>query len=264
MSTAQQNHRTTTSSLRALTEAIEVHVAREQLSRCGFGTVALGDASFPGRLGRGSDVHLGTADKVLACMNLETIGPSFLRRVEAFLKVTGIRPHVLGKDAPGDPSFVLRLERGRSPTLGTVDKVSDWMADNSSPAELEAVRAAVGDGAPAVPVDAALHEEKREMNENTGFMKTSQVAAYLGLSPRTLESYRSRGGGPPFYVLGSVVRYLLSDVVKWASTRRRNSTSDDGPGSPVPEDEDEENDGGGDEENDEDDDRPDRPGRSGR
>ena len=144
MSTAQQNHRTTTSSLRALTETIEAHVAREQLSCCGFGTVALGDASFPGRLGRGSNVHLGTADKVLACMNLETIGPGFLRRVEAFLKVIGIRPHVLGKDAPGDPSFVLRLERGRSPTLGTVDKLSDWVADNSSPAELEAVRAAVG------------------------------------------------------------------------------------------------------------------------
>lgn len=258
MSTAQQSHRTTTSSLRALTEAIEAHIAREQLSRSGFGKAALNDASFLGRLGRGSDVRLGTADKVLACMNLEVIGPRFLRRVEAFLKVTGIRPHVLGKDALGDPSFVLRLGKGRSPTLGTVDKVSDWMAANASPAELEAVRAAVEDGIPAVPVDAAAHEENWEMNENTGFMKTAQVAAYLGLSPRTLESYRSRGGGPPFYVLGSVVRYLLSDVLKWASTRRRNSTSDDGLGNPVPKDEDEENDGA----EDEDDDRPGRPGRS--
>ena len=266
MSTAQQNHRTTTSSLRALTQAIEAYIAREQLTRCGFGTAALGDASFPGRLGRGSDVHPGTADKVLAHMNLEAIGPRFLRRVEAFLKVTGIKAHVLGRGALNDPSFVLGLGKGRWPVLGTVDKVSDWMADNASPAELEAVRAAVEDGSPAVPVVAALHEEKREMNDNTGFMKTAQVAAYLGLSPRTLESYRSRGGGPPFYVLGSVVRYLLSDVLKWASTRRRNSTSDDGPGSPVPEDEDKENDGDEDEENDgaeeEDDDRPERPGRS--
>ena len=157
MSTAQQTHRTTTSSLRALTQAIEAHIALEQLSRSGYGRAALNDASFLGRLGRSSDVRLGTADKVLACMNPKAIGPSFLRKVEAFLKVTGIRPHVLGKDAPGDPSFVLRLERGRSLTLGTVDKVSDWMADNSNPVELEAVRAAVGGGAPAVPVDAALH-----------------------------------------------------------------------------------------------------------
>ena len=258
MSTAQQSHRTTTRSLRALTQAIEAHIAREQLSRSGFGKAALNDASFLGRLGRGSDVRLGTADKVLACMNLEAIGPRFLRRVEAFLKVTGIRPHVLGRGALNDPSFVLGLGKGRSPVLGTVDKVSDWMADNASPAELEAVRASVEDGAPAVPVDAALHEEKREMNDNTGFMKTSQVAAYLGLSPRTLESYRTRGVGPPFYVIGSVVRYLLSDVLKWASSRRRNSTSDDGLTSSTAEDADEEN--VGDEEKD--DDRPDRPGRS--
>ena len=120
MSTAQQNHRTTTRGLRTL---IEAYVAREQLSRCAFGAAALGDASFLGRLGRGSGVRLGTADKALAYMTLETVGPRFLRRVEAFLKVTGIKPHVLGKEALDDPSFVLRLEKGHSPTLGTVDKV---------------------------------------------------------------------------------------------------------------------------------------------
>ena len=248
MSTSLHNHRTTPSSLQALIDAIEAHIVRKKkLSRSGFGTAALGDASFLGRLGRGSDVRLGTADKVLACMNLEPIGPRFVRRVEAFLKVTGIKPHVLGKEALGDPSFVLRLEKGRSPTLGTVDKVS--------PAELEAVGAAVENGAPAVPVDAAAHEE-REMNDNTCFMKTAQVAAYLGLSERTLESYRSRGGGPTFHVFGSAVRYLLSDIVKWASKRRRHSTSDDGRRSPTPEDGDEENDGG------QEDDGVDRPGKS--
>ena len=81
------------------------------------------------------------------------------------------------------------------------------------------------------------------MDENTQFISTKRVAEYLGLSPRTLESYRCRGGGPPFYVFGSVVRYLLSDVVKWASKRRRNSTSDDGLQSPTLKDEDKKNDG---------------------
>ena len=182
-------------------------------------------------------------------MNLEPIGSRFLLEVQAFLKMTGIKPHFLGKEALGDPSFVLRLEKGRSPTLGTVDKVGDWMADNASVAELEAVRAAVEDGTQAVPVDASGHEE-REMNENTRYMTTPQVATYLGLSPRTLESYRTRGVGPTFHVFGSAVRYLLSDVVKWASTRRRHSTSDDGLRSAPPKDEDEENDGA------------DRPGKS--
>ena len=244
MSTALQDHRTTQGSLQALSDAIEAHIARKKLSRCAFGAAAHGGASFPGRPGRGSDVRLGTADKVLACMNLETIGPRFVRRVEAFLKVTGMEPHVLGREALGDLGFVLRLGKGRSPNLGTVDK--------ASPARLEAVRTAIEDGTPAVPVYAAAYEE-REMSNNTGFMKTEQIADHLGLSPRTLESYRSRGGGPAFYVFGSVVRYLLSDVLEWASKRRRRSTSDDGLRSPTPEDGDEEHDG---DEEDVDDDRP--------
>ena len=191
----------------------------------------------------GSDVRLRTADKVLDYMKLEPIGPRFLRKLNAFLKVTGIKPHMLGEGAVGDPSFVLRLEKGRSPVLGTVDKVNSWIEDNASAAELEAVRAAVEDDSVAVPVDVEKHEES-ELDDNARFMTTREVAVYVGLSPRTLESYRSRGGGPPFYVVGSVlVRYLLSEVADWVSARRRNSSSDDGLGSPAPEDGDEENDG---------------------
>ena len=242
MSISPNNHSISPSSRQALIDTIEAYIAREQLSCCAFGAAALGDASFLGRLGRGSDVRLGTADRVMAYMNLEPIGPRFLREIEAFLKVTGIKPHVLGEMALGDPSFVLRLGQGRSPTLGTVDRVSAWMADHASAAELEAVRAAAEDGAPADAVD-TTGQEGRKMNEPTHYMSTRQAAAYLGLSPRTLESYRCRGGGPPFHVFGSVVRYLLSDVVKWASERRRHSTSDDGLRSPIPEDGDEDNDG---------------------
>ena len=233
MSISPHNDGIAPGSRQALIDNIEAYIAREQLSRRAFGAAALGDASFLGRLGRGSDVRLGTADKVLAYMNLEPIGPRFLQEVEAFLEVTGIKPHVLGEQALGDPSFVLRLEQGRSPMLGTVDKVSAWMADNASAAELEAVRAAVEDDSPAAPFDAAGREEEET---ETHYMSTRQVAAYLGLSPRTLENYRCRGGGPPFHVFGGAVRYLLSDVVNWASKRRRRSTSDDGVRSAIPKD----------------------------
>ena len=251
MTTASNHDRTTSSSLQALVDTIEAYIAREKLSRTGFGVAALGDASFLGRLGRGSDVRLGTADKVLAYMNLEPIGPRFLQKLDACLKVTGIKPYMLGEEVMGDPSFVLRLEKGRSPMLNTMDKVDDWIRDNASTADLEAVRAAVEDDSAAVPVDAEEHEES-EMDENTRFMTTREVAACVGLSPRTLESYRSRGGGPPFYIVGSVlVRYLLSEVVDWVSARRRHSTSDDGLGSPAPED------------GDDDDDGADSPGKSG-
>ena len=84
------------------------------------------------------------------------------------------------------------------------------------------------------------------MDENTRLMTTREAAAHVGLSHRTLENYRSRGVGPPFYVVGSVlVRYLLSEVLKWAVARRRHSTSDDGLTDPVPEDGDDDDDGTG-------------------
>ena len=83
------------------------------------------------------------------------------------------------------------------------------------------------------------------MDDNTHYMTTTRVAEYLGLSPRTLESYRSRGGGPAFHAFGGAVRYLVSDVLKWAAARRRHSTSDDGLRSPHPEDGDDDDDGTG-------------------
>ena len=70
---------------------------------------------FLGRLGRGSDVRLRTADKVLAYMKLEPIGPRFLRKVDAFLKVTGVKPHVLGEGAVGDPQFRAQAGAGTVP-----------------------------------------------------------------------------------------------------------------------------------------------------
>ena len=242
MSIAPHDHGITAGNRRALIGNCEVHIAREQFSRCASGALARGNASFSGRLGRGSDVRPGTADSMPACMNPELIGRRSLQEVEAYLEATGIGPRRFGGRAMSGPGFVLRLGRGRSPAPGAVDRVGARMAENASAAEREAVHASVEDSAMAVPVDAEGQEE-RQMNETTGYITTAQAAAYLGLSPRTLESYRCRGGGPPYYDLGGVVRYLLSDLVKWASARRRRSTSDDGRRSPAPKDGDGTNDG---------------------
>lgn len=53
-------------------------------------------------------------------------------------------------------------------------------------------------------------------------------AAYLtGLSGRTLETFRLRGGGPLFVVLAKrAVRYRRRDVLAWIDSRVRRSTSD--------------------------------------
>ncbi len=209
-----------TDSRQAVVDAIEAYIAREQLTRTGFGAAALKDPSFLGRLDRGSDMCLCTADKVLAFMGMEPIGPRFRSEVKAFLRVTRTKPHLFGEEAVNDPTFVTRLRRDRSPWLSTVDRVRAWMAENASEAEMAAVRIAVDDDVPAAPLDET--GEEMEMNGNCGYMTTKQVAEYLGLSPRTLASYRGNNKGPPFYRFGTSVRYRLAEVDRWASERRRH------------------------------------------
>ena len=58
------------------------------------------------------------------------------------------------------------------------------------------------------------------------YLRTVEAAAWLGLSPRTLDSYRVRGGGPAFHRFGHIVRYRLADLEDWAARRRMDSTSD--------------------------------------
>ena len=66
--------------------------------------------------------------------------------------------------------------------------------------------------------------------KRTCYLNTTQAAAVLGLSPRTLEYYRVAGGGPPFLTYCNRIHYLRTDLNAWALESRRRSTSDDGGG----------------------------------
>jgi predicted DNA-binding transcriptional regulator AlpA len=69
--------------------------------------------------------------------------------------------------------------------------------------------------------------------EDTSPLLTQQHAAdFLSCSPRSLEAWRLRGGGPRHVRLGRrCVRYRLSDLADWVASCVRTSTSD--PGLPV-------------------------------
>lgn len=54
----------------------------------------------------------------------------------------------------------------------------------------------------------------------------AEIAAYLRVSVRTLQSWRHRGGGPPFRKYGDLVRYKGSAVVEWDEAQSRRTTSD--------------------------------------
>lgn len=69
------------------------------------------------------------------------------------------------------------------------------------------------------------NEPSAESDERT-VLPTEHAAAYLGLSPKTLETLRTRGGGPPFLKLGRRVAYRKSDLDTWLAAKVRRSTSD--------------------------------------
>jgi hypothetical protein len=56
-----------------------------------------------------------------------TLSEQFAADVDAFLASSGMTATAFGKEAIGDPSFVTDLKRGRSPGLGSVDRVYEFI-----------------------------------------------------------------------------------------------------------------------------------------
>ena len=59
----------------------------------------------------------------------------------------------------------------------------------------------------------------------------AEVAFLTGLSVRSIQALRLRGGGPVFFYAGTrrAVRVRRRDVLEWIEQRIRRSTSDPGP-----------------------------------
>jgi len=58
----------------------------------------------------------------------------------------------------------------------------------------------------------------------TRLVGTAEAARHLGVSPRTLEDWRWKGGGPTFSKLGRLVRYRMADLEAFVSGSLRSNT----------------------------------------
>lgn len=58
------------------------------------------------------------------------------------------------------------------------------------------------------------------------YLTNDEAAAFLRLSPRTLEKQRVIGGGPRFRKFGRRVMYAVADLETWADARSFEATSD--------------------------------------
>ena len=66
---------------------------------------------------------------------MQTLTDHFHNTVEAFLDRSGFKPTEFGRQAIGDPSLVLNLRRGRSPTLATADRILAFIHENDRVAD---------------------------------------------------------------------------------------------------------------------------------
>jgi hypothetical protein len=57
------------------------------------------------------------------------------------------------------------------------------------------------------------------------YLDNREAAAFLRLSPRTLEKQRVTGGGPIYRKLGRRVVYALADLEAWADARAYGCTT---------------------------------------
>lgn len=57
------------------------------------------------------------------------------------------------------------------------------------------------------------------------YLRTREAAAFLNLSPRTLEKMRVRGDGPRYFKRGRLCFYALSELKRWMEADPRTSTS---------------------------------------
>lgn len=57
------------------------------------------------------------------------------------------------------------------------------------------------------------------------FLTTSEAAKLLGVSPATLATRRSRGGGPIYHKIMGAVRYRRKELEGWLSKRAFTNTA---------------------------------------
>ncbi|WP_208981970.1 helix-turn-helix domain-containing protein [Pseudovibrio sp. Ad46] len=70
---------------------------------------------------------------------------------------------------------------------------------------------------------------RTELNSVENALITEAAAAdYLGISIRTIQAWRVRGGGPKYVKLGKAVRYRPSDIQVWIESHLTSSTSEVG------------------------------------
>ena len=170
---------------------------------------------------------------------MQTLEEQFNARLNAFLGSTGMSPTTLGMLAVGDPNLLRQIERGRSPSLRTADRILAFMAAY----EADPRGAGAPPARPAGPGRAtrwrqpnrsgamSKHRRTERPKPAIRFLRISEVEALTGLSRTTIYDWSADGRFPrPVRLSERAVRWIESEVVEWMAERiEQGRVGDDAP-----------------------------------
>jgi hypothetical protein len=67
--------------------------------------------------------------------------------------------------------------------------------------------------------------ESREFTPLRPLLTEKAAAALLAVSPRTLQSWRVKGGGPKYLKIRTAIRYDPAELAAWVADLNRENTS---------------------------------------
>ena len=168
-------------------------------------------------------------------MGMETLEQLFRSRVRAFLGRTGLGPTTFGMKALGDPNLWRQIDRGRSLSLRTADRILAFMDDYDvdsggarAPPRPERGRRSSSQ-ARKTTSSRAMTEQPMEQRTNppTRFVRLPEVLFRTGLSQSTLKVRMREGCFPRPVSLGArAVGWIEAELDEWIRERIAESRGD--------------------------------------
>ena len=167
---------------------------------------------------------------------MQTLEGQFISRVTAFLGRSGLSPTAFGRMALGDPNLMRQIERGRSLTLRSADRVQAFMDEHDG----------ISGGARAPPRrpryrmpsqragrtrrSRAMTEHpsnERATNPSIRILRLPEVLARTGLSRSTIYVRIAQGRFPrPVPLGGRAVGWIEAELDEWLRERIAESRGD--------------------------------------
>ena len=166
---------------------------------------------------------------------MATLEQQFRSRVSAFLRRTSLRPTTFGLKALGDPNLLRQIDRGRSPSLRTADRVLEFMtAYDQRPVRGPGSAPARAGARVVVTGTKRTRRRSREMIEQpmehgtsppTRFLRLPEVQGRTGLSRSTIYVRLGRGSLSSAGLAGleRAVGWVEAEIDEWIRERIEES-----------------------------------------